>query len=82
MLHKAAYRRGLGNSLYIPKHQLGKISSETLQHYVACNFTAGRTAVIGLGVNHAQLSNYAQNLQLDSKDTKPEASPYKGGEIR
>lgn len=47
-----------------------------------CNFTAGRAAVIGLGVNHAQLTNYAQGLELESRDTKPEASPYKGGEIR
>jgi len=31
LLHKAAYRTGLGYSLYSPKRQLGKISTETVR---------------------------------------------------
>ncbi|KRT82905.1 Peptidase, partial [Oryctes borbonicus] len=42
LLHKAAYRTGLGNSLYVAKYNIGKVSSETLQHYVASNFTSNR----------------------------------------
>lgn len=31
LLHKAAYRTGLGYSLYSPKRQLGRISTETVR---------------------------------------------------
>ncbi|XP_017779811.1 PREDICTED: cytochrome b-c1 complex subunit 2, mitochondrial [Nicrophorus vespilloides] len=82
LLHKAAYRRGLGNSLYIAKHQIGKIGSETLQHYVASNFLSGRAAVIGVGVDHDSLAQYAQGLELETGDGHVEKSPYMGGEIR
>ena len=82
MLHKAAFRRGLGNSLYSAKYHLGNISSETLQHYVATNFTAGRAAVVGLGVDHSQLVQYAQSLSLEGGEGSTPASPYIGGEIR
>ncbi|KAL1517969.1 hypothetical protein ABEB36_001663 [Hypothenemus hampei] len=82
LLHKAAFRTGLGNSLFIPKFQIGKISSETLQHYVARNFTSARAAVVGLGVDGATLSQFAQSLCLDDSDGTTNASPYKGGEIR
>lgn len=34
LLHKAAYRTGLGYSLYSPKRQLGKINTETVRMYV------------------------------------------------
>lgn len=82
LLHKAAFRRGLGNSLFIPKYKLGNISSETLQHYVASTFLTGRAAVVGLGVDHDQLEQYAQALALESGEGRTPSSEYKGGEIR
>lgn len=82
LLHKAAFRRGLGNSLFIAKYQLGKISPETLQYYVKSNFLTGRSAVVGLGVDQDQLVEYAQGLALDSGEGKARTSEYKGGEIR
>lgn len=82
MLHKAAYRTGLGNSLYIAKHQLGKVSSETLQHYVKSHFISGRGAVVGLGFDQTQLLHYAESLEIENRDTKTEPAKYKGGEIR
>lgn len=82
LLHKAAYRRGLGNSIYIPKHQIGKISSETLQHYVNTNFKSNRAAVIGLGVDHGELVRYAQSLGLNTGSDEVGSSKYLGGEIR
>ncbi|KAF2896158.1 hypothetical protein ILUMI_10021 [Ignelater luminosus] len=83
LLHKAAYRsRGLGNSIYTAKHQLGKISSETLQHYVKQNFVANRAAVVGLGVDHQDLVRYAQSLQLEGGKADCEPADYRGGEIR
>lgn len=82
LLHSAAFRSGLGNSLFIPKTQIGKISSETLQHYVNSNFLTGRAAVVGLGVSHADLVAYAQSLQIETGEGCTSASPYKGGELR
>lgn len=82
LLHNAAFRTGLGNSLFIPKSQIGKISSETLQHYVASNFLSGRAAVVGYGVGHQELTQYAQALNMESGEGCKTASPYKGGELR
>lgn len=82
LLHKAAFRRGLGNSLFIAKYKLGGISSETLQHYVASTFQTGRAAVVGLGVDHGQLEEYAQGLALQQGEGKTPTSEYRGGEIR
>lgn len=82
LLHKAAYRRGLGNSLFIAKYQLGKISSETLQHYVASNFVTSNAAVAGLGVDHQSLVDYAQTFYFGTGDAKIGPAEYKAGEIR
>lgn len=82
LLHKAAFRKGLGNSLYIAKYNIGRINSETLQHYVKRNCTANRCAVIGVGIDHATLESIAQDLNLESGADDYGASPYKGGEIR
>lgn len=84
LLHKAAYRAtGLGNSLWIAKHQIGKVSSETLQHYVASHFTPENTAVVGLGVNHSFLSHFAQGLKFKNGSSAQESpAKYASGEIR
>ncbi|XP_055913468.1 cytochrome b-c1 complex subunit 2, mitochondrial [Eupeodes corollae] len=82
LLHKAAFRTGLGNSLYIPKHKIGKISSETLLHYVANTCTAGRCAVVGVGIDQNTLSGFAQSLELGSGSGKDAPSKYQSGEIR
>lgn len=82
LLHKAAFRTGLGNSLFVPKFQIGKISPETLQHYVASNFVSGRCAVVGLGLDESKVKKLAQSLSLSDSDGVNNCSPYKGGEIR
>lgn len=82
LLHKAAYRTGLGNSLFCPKRQIGKIGSETLQHFVNTWFTAPKCAVVGTGVSLSELTALANNLTIGSEDRAPEASKYAGGEIR
>uniref|UniRef100_U5EUK4 Putative microtubule associated complex n=1 Tax=Corethrella appendiculata TaxID=1370023 RepID=U5EUK4_9DIPT len=82
MLNKAAYRTGLGNSLFCPKHHIGKISPEALQHYCAENCTTNRTAVVGVGIDHNLLSGYAQSLQIESGAGHENKSKYHGGELR
>jgi len=83
LLHKAAYRsRGLGNSLYIAKHQVGNVSAETLQHFVTSRYTPDRCAVVGLGVDCEDLVKYAQTLCLQGSAQACPTAEYKGGEIR
>ncbi|XP_076643473.1 ubiquinol-cytochrome c reductase core protein 2 [Halictus rubicundus] len=82
LLHKAAYRSGLGYSLFCPKRQIGKIGSETLQHFVNTWFTGPKCAVVGTGVSSSELTALANNLTIGSEDRAVEPSKYCGGEIR
>lgn len=82
MLHKAAFRTGLGNSVYIPKFQIGKLSSETLLHYVANNCTAARCAVVGVGIDQTSLVGFAQGLELASGGKSSDSANYYGGDAR
>ncbi|KAK7868342.1 hypothetical protein R5R35_013642 [Gryllus longicercus] len=82
LLHKAAFRTALGNSIFCPKHSIGKISSETLQHFVRSHYLANRGAVVGVGVDHDRLLAYAQNLCIEDGESCDQSSTYKGGEIR
>lgn len=82
LLHKAAYRTGLGNSLFCPKRQIGKIGSETLQHFVNTWFTGPKCAVVGTGVSLSELTALANNFTIGSEDRAVEPSKYSGGEIR
>lgn len=83
LLHKAAYRRGLGNSIFCAPKKIGKISPETLQNYVAENLTANRCAVGASGLSLDRAVAIAQTLNLPAGSNKPDVpSPYKGGEMR
>jgi ubiquinol-cytochrome c reductase core subunit 2 len=83
LLHKAAFRNGLGNSIYIPKYQIGRLSSETLLHYVCSNYTTGRCAVVGIGIDQNTLSGFAQCLDVQAGDgNKQEQANYYGGDAR
>ncbi|XP_076292558.1 ubiquinol-cytochrome c reductase core protein 2 [Lasioglossum baleicum] len=82
MLHKVAYRTGLGYSLYCPKRQIGKIGSETLQHFVNTWFTGPKCAVVGTGVSLSELTALANHLSIGSEDRASEPSKYAGGEVR
>nr|CAD7193588.1 unnamed protein product [Timema douglasi] len=82
LLNKAAYRTGLGNTLFCPKRLVGNHNSETLQHYVNSLFTTNRSAVAGVGVDHGELVAFAQNLELESGAGPSASGRYYGGEIR
>lgn len=79
LLHKAAYRTGLGNSIFCPKHKIGKLSSETLQHFYESNFTSNRAAVGGVNVDHQLLVGFSQSLQLGSGEGARNESKYFAG---
>ncbi|XP_068983363.1 cytochrome b-c1 complex subunit 2, mitochondrial [Bombus flavifrons] len=82
LLHKAAYRSGLGYSLFSPEHQIGKINSEGLLHFVNTWCTAPRCAVVGTGVSLAELSALGSNLSVESADNTNEPTKYYAGEVR
>lgn len=83
LLHEATFHGGLGNSIYCPKHQVGKLSSETLQHYFSSTCTVNRCAVVGVGIDHQILVGYAQSLGIDSGAGPDNASTWVGpSEIR
>lgn len=84
LLHKAAYRRGLGNSLFISPRRIGKVSSESLQHFAAATVTPSRCAIAIVGDTQDKAGLVANALQLSpgSGDGKDEPSKYYGGELR
>ncbi|XP_026500033.2 cytochrome b-c1 complex subunit 2, mitochondrial [Vanessa tameamea] len=83
LLHKAAYRRGLGNSLFIAPKKIGNISSESLQHFAASTLTPGRCAVTIIGNSQENATLVAQALQLPTaSEAQSNPSTYHGGELR
>jgi len=81
LLHKAAFRTGLGNSLYSPKHMVGKHNSEMLLDFVAKNFV--EAAVVGVGLPHEQVVDFAGRLNIKPGSRTVEPQKYHGGaEIR
>lgn len=83
LLHKAAFRAsGLGNSIFIPSHRLGKLTPEILSDFHAATHTASRMAVVGHGIDHGALVSFANGLGLGSASGATSAATYGGGEIR
>ncbi|CAG5025814.1 unnamed protein product [Parnassius apollo] len=83
LLHKAAYRRGLGNSLFIAPKKIGNISTESLQHFASNNLVPSRCAITVVGDNQDKAKLVAQTLQLSSSSqAEGESSTYYGGELR
>merc|ERR1712172_340948 len=72
MLHQAAFRSGLGNSLYCAPHKVGSHSTAALQTFVSKHFTSGRSALLGIGVNHASLAKFGELLNLEAGSGRAE----------
>jgi len=82
-LHKAAYRKGLGNSLFAPLYKIASLSTDDLSAFISNNFTTSRMAVVGVAVDHDDLVRYASNLQVTlGSGAAAEATKYYGGEVR
>ncbi|XP_015242523.1 PREDICTED: cytochrome b-c1 complex subunit 2, mitochondrial-like [Cyprinodon variegatus] len=83
-LHEAAYKNALSNSLYCPDFMVGRVSSEQLHSFVKDNFTTGRMALVGVGVNHSVLRQVGESLlSAHSGAGAPVAkAAYRGGELR
>merc|ERR1739838_652218 len=66
LLHQAAFRGGLGNSLYCPTHKVGSHGTAQLSQFVSKHFTTNRAALLGVGVSHSALTKFADLLHLDT----------------
>merc|ERR1712123_209168 len=83
LLHQAAFRTGLGNSLYSAPAKVGSHGPAQLGQFVAKHFTTNRAALLGVGISHSNLNKYASLLHLDSgAGPSATASKYAGGELR
>ena len=56
LLHQAAFRGGLGNSLYSAPAKVGSHSTAQLSQFVSKHFTTNRAALLGVGVSHSALT--------------------------
>jgi len=63
-LHKAAFRRGLGNSICASPHMIGAFEDEHLHAFVNSTFTGDRIAIAGSGVDADQLVSFAESLDV------------------
>jgi len=83
LLHEAAFRSGLGNSLYCPSSKVGSHGTAAINQFTAKHFTAGRTALLGVGISHSSLTKLAELLKLES-GTGPSnvATKFSAGELR
>ncbi|CAG0913605.1 unnamed protein product [Notodromas monacha] len=83
LLHKAAYRgQGLGNSIYAPAHNISHLCPNTMAQFLEETFTTKRAAVVGVGVDHALLEDFASALPLAGGDGVASSGKYGGGEVR
>lgn len=82
LLHKAAYRSGLGQSLYSPSHMIGKHKTNTLADFHAKTHTVTRTVLAANGVDHRILSKMGSQLGLEKGHGPTQPVKYFGGEQR
>lgn len=83
-LHRIAFRRTLGNSLYCLPHRAGKFTSDVLKSYTSEIYVGQRMALVGVGVDHNELVDLAKGALsfLPEGEAAPkEATKYHGGEV-
>ncbi|CAD5118587.1 DgyrCDS7275 [Dimorphilus gyrociliatus] len=82
LLHTAAYRRTLANSLYIDRNRISGINHEMMTSYAKDMFTAGDLIVSGVGVDHKDLVKLTQSMNVTGTAKKPQEAVFYGGEQR
>ncbi|CAH3162936.1 unnamed protein product [Porites lobata] len=83
-LHRIAFRKTLGNSLYCLPHRAGKFTSDVLKSYTSEIYVGQRMALVGVGVDHNELVDLAKGALsfLPEGEAAPkEATKYHGGEV-
>jgi len=62
MLHKVAYRNGLGNSLYCDELRVGSFSPSHMDEFAKSNYVGERLTIVGSDVDHDELLRYVKEL--------------------
>ncbi len=65
LLHKGAFRSGLGNSLYSPDYMVGKHKPDMIKAFHTKTHTPSRTVVVGHGLDHLAASRIGEALKLE-----------------
>lgn len=83
LAHKAAYRNGLGNTVFLPKYNIKKLGTEHLLYYVKKNFNSNNAIISSVGVDLDTLMNISDDLNLPSgqSNSAPKAK-YFSGDVR
>ncbi|KAG0050930.1 ubiquinol-cytochrome c reductase core subunit 1 [Gryganskiella cystojenkinii] len=82
-LHNAAFRNGLGNSVYAAPY--ADISTEDLKKFAADNFVANKISLVATGVSEAELKSLVDEAfshVAAGSAAKTEAAKYYGGDVR
>lgn len=83
LAHKAAYRNGLGNTVFLPKYNIKKLGTEHLLYYVKKNFNSNNAIITSVGVDLDTLVNVSEDLNLPTGDSNSASkAKYFGGDLR
>mmetsp|Transcript_8331 Transcript_8331/g.10012 ORF Transcript_8331/g.10012 Transcript_8331/m.10012 type:complete len:481 (-) Transcript_8331:131-1573(-) len=92
LLHSAAYGEStpLGQPLWCPERNLGKLDASHLKSFMSKHFLANRMVLSGAGVDHDEFVKLAEKYFSDLPSAPPAgesepvmtSSPYKGGDRR
>lgn len=84
LLHRAAFRGGLSNSLYCQSFNIGSHDQNQLLEFTRNYFSSNNAVVVGLGVDHDELVQLVQKeVQLGTVNAdEPNKSKYVGGDCR
>ena len=86
-LYQAAFRTGLGNSLFAKDVNVDDLKRADLFDFASKNITLDNISVVGSGVDHAELSalveSFTKNFNSAKKsESTASKSAYYGGEVR
>lgn len=83
VVHKTAFRRGLGNPVVMADYQVGNVTTDALRHHVATLYSGDRIVIVGSGVNHDDLLHmFRKDIHGLPASGAPVSVPgvYHGGE--
>jgi len=82
-LNKAAFRDGLGNSLFMAPYKVGTFSDQDAYDYYHKHYTHGNVTIVGLGMDMPYMEYQAKVFDFPNKEVRQTTpSSYQGGEIR
>jgi len=88
-LHRAAYREGLGTSLYMPQHKLGSHTPAVTADFIQAHYQPDNMAIVAMGVDHdpfvfhlTHTLGLGKNGGSGAGAVSAPAAAYHGGEVR